>query len=403
MSFPTFYADGDAWSDHSRSVHPTLYPHRCTSHSPTLLPTQALDTVRNATQIPISLHNLLYTPGASPSPASYRESPLDANHNASSLLFTDIPYPHARTPVHQWYTLIVGPVLKDAEREHWLEEFVAYGCLGIRRIQQKKTRGSRAWSLCLAFKSRQHLNNVHAVLTSQANLRGLNQFQVTDVVSDMVSYTWLFEPRYIEQAIAHHRSQLDLREMMMRAPLVTPTICLPRACQERPVSHEFERTWWKEHNSNPSTSFKYRFLENPIFPPRVSGGDRSLSPPHANDRIRLMDIVTFDKTWLFNKLALMTVANIPPELRRLEMVMRGHLEPPPRSQVKEFAVYMWPTNGPYDKLIRQIGRWAVEDQGSRVSVERSSTRRADETFGYRNDRWRLVLELDLEAPRYLYM
>ncbi|KAF9510605.1 hypothetical protein BS47DRAFT_1395812 [Hydnum rufescens UP504] len=128
----------------------------------------------------------------------------------------------------------------------------------------------------------------------------------------------------------------------------------------------------------------------------------SLLPPHAHDRIRPMDVVSFDRTWLFDRLALIPISDIPPDLRRLEMIMRSHLEPPPRSQVKDFSVYMWPTNGPYDELIRRIAKWVIEDGGSRVSVGRSSTQRADETFGYRKDHWCLVLELQLDAPQYLW-
>ncbi|KAF9506245.1 hypothetical protein BS47DRAFT_1399682 [Hydnum rufescens UP504] len=206
----------------------------------------------------------------------------------------------------------------------------------------------------------------------------------------------------LERAIAWHRSQWDLQEMMKRALLVTTTIRLPPMCRERPVSPVIERTWWKEHGSDPSMSFKYRFLENLSFPPCLSGNNPSLLPPHAHDRIRPMDVVSFDRTWLFDRLALIPISDIPPDLRRLEMIMHSHLEPPPWSQVKDFSVYMWPTNGPYDELIRRIAKWVIEDGGSCVSVGRSSTQRADETFGYRKDHWCLVLELQLDAPRYLW-
>ncbi|KAF9515429.1 hypothetical protein BS47DRAFT_1391614 [Hydnum rufescens UP504] len=114
----------------------------------------------------------------------------------------------------EWYTLVVGPLPKGAERERWLEEFAPYGCLGVRQTQQKKHRGFRTWSMCLAFKSRRHLGMVYNTLTSQAEIRGLSQFQIKDVFMEMVSYIWLFEPRYIEHAIAYHRSQSDLQEMV---------------------------------------------------------------------------------------------------------------------------------------------------------------------------------------------
>ncbi|KAF9507053.1 hypothetical protein BS47DRAFT_1398919 [Hydnum rufescens UP504] len=242
--------------------------------------------------------------------------------------------------------------------------------------------------MSLAFKSQLHLHTVHAMLMSQANVRGLAQFQVKDAFTpEMVAYIWLFEPRYVEQAIAWHHSQWDLQEMMKCAPLVTTTIRLPPMCRERPVSPVIEHAWWKEHGSDPSMSFKYRFLENLSFPPCLSRNNPSLLPPHAHDRIRPMDIVSFDRTWLFDRLALIPISDIPPDLRHLEMIMRSHLEPPPRSQVKDFSVYMWPTNGPYDELIQQIAKWVIEDGGSRVSVGRSSTQRADETFGYRKDHW----------------
>ena len=86
-----------------------------------------------------------------------------------------------------------------------------------------------------------------------------------------------------------------------------------------------------------------------------------------------MDVMSFDKTWLFDKLASIMISDIPPYLHCLQMVMCGHLEPPPWSQVKEFAVYMWLTNRPYNKLIQLIAKWVIEDRGSCVNVEQSST------------------------------
>ncbi|KAF9509128.1 hypothetical protein BS47DRAFT_1365465 [Hydnum rufescens UP504] len=211
--------------------------------------------------------------------------------------------------------------------------------------------------------SQRHLGVVYNTLISQGDVRGLDEFQVKDIYTEMVSYIWLFEPRYIEQAIAHHRSQSDLCEMMKHAPLITSTIPLPPTCQEMPISHSFERTWWQEHNSDPSSSFKHRFLDTLTFPPCLSGGNQTLLPPLAKERIHPMDIVSFNKAWLFDKLVSIAISDIPPYLHHLEMVMHGHLEPPPRSQVKEYAVYMWPTNGPYDKLIQLIAKWVMEDGG----------------------------------------
>ncbi|KAF9504990.1 hypothetical protein BS47DRAFT_1400844 [Hydnum rufescens UP504] len=81
------------------------------------------------------------------------ESAVDASNNTIPLLFTDTPYPMAWIPVHEWYTLVVGPLPKGAEREHWLKEFTPYSCLGVQQTQQKKHCGFRTWSMCLAFKS----------------------------------------------------------------------------------------------------------------------------------------------------------------------------------------------------------------------------------------------------------
>ncbi|KAF9514826.1 hypothetical protein BS47DRAFT_1361394 [Hydnum rufescens UP504] len=237
------------------------------------LPDLAPDTIQNVylLAVPPVLYPQQLSPRDPGSPAPSSESAADASDSMVPLLFTDIPYLMARTPVHKWYTLVVSPLAKGAQREHWLKEFAPYGCLG-------------------------------------GDVRGLDEFQVKDVYTEMVSYIWLFEPQYIEQAIAHHHSQSDLHEMMKR-------------------------------------------------------GNQTLLPPLAKERIHPMDIVSFDKAWLFDKLASIAISDIPPYLHCLEMVMHGHLEPPPQSQVKEFAVYMWPTNGPYDKLIRLITKWVMEDGG----------------------------------------
>jgi hypothetical protein len=161
--------------------------------------------------------------------------------------------------------------------------------------------------------------------------------------------------------------------MVRHAPLITSVIHLPPACQEIHISHSFEHAWWQEHNSDPLSSFKHQFLDTLTFPPCLSGGNQSLLPLLAKEQICPMDVVSFDKTWLFDKLASIMISDIPPHLCCLEMVMHGHLEPPPWSQVKEFSVYMCPTNGPYDKLIQLIVKWVIEDGGSHVNVEQSST------------------------------
>ncbi|KAF9504253.1 hypothetical protein BS47DRAFT_1401622 [Hydnum rufescens UP504] len=201
------------------------------------LPDLAPDTIQNVylLAVPPVLYPQQLSPRDPGSPAPSSESAADASDSMVPLLFTDIPYLMARTPIHKWYTLVVGPLAKGAQREHWLKEFVPYGCLSSQR----------------------HLGVVYNTLISQGDVQGLDEFQVKDVYMEMVSYIWLFKPRYIEQAIAHHRSQSDLREMMKRAPLITSTIPLPPTCQEMPISHSFERAWWQEHNSDPSSSFKH--------------------------------------------------------------------------------------------------------------------------------------------------
>ncbi|KAF9509324.1 hypothetical protein BS47DRAFT_1396952 [Hydnum rufescens UP504] len=213
MTSPTSAVD--TWFNLNNVVYPA--DHECTLHC-------GMTNLR-----PLYYLAALFTRPSISLPMSHLESGPDLNHNASSLLFTYIPYPLARMSIHQWYTLV-----------------------------EKKYRNSQTWSMSLAFKSQLHLHTVHAMLMSQANVRGLAQFQVKDAFTpEMVAYIWLFEPQYVEQAIAWHRSQWDLQEMMKRAPLVTTTIRLPPMCQERPVSPVIECAWWKEHGSDPSMSFKY--------------------------------------------------------------------------------------------------------------------------------------------------
>ncbi|KAF9503708.1 hypothetical protein BS47DRAFT_1402145 [Hydnum rufescens UP504] len=206
------------------------------------------------------------------------ESAMDASNNTIPLLFTDTPYPMARIPVHEWYTL--------------------NSPLTVALVYDKPSRRNT-----VAFK--------HGQCVLPSNLDD-TWFQIKDVFMEMVSYIWLFEPRYIEHAIAYHRSQSDLQEMVKCAPLITSVIRLPLTCREILISHSFERAWWQEHNSNPSSSFKHRFLDTLTFPPHLSGGNQSLLPPLAKERIRPMDVVSFEKTWLFDKLASIAISDIPP-------------------------------------------------------------------------------------------
>jgi hypothetical protein len=135
MSFLT--SDVDTWLEPGDVVHPVLYLHDLASLSgPGTLgdfisALQLVPDIGQTKELYIIQPASFVLPGTSPSTALCLELAPDSNPNTSSLLFTGIRYLLARTPTNQWYTLVVGLVLRLTEWECWLEEFAAYGCLAV--------------------------------------------------------------------------------------------------------------------------------------------------------------------------------------------------------------------------------------------------------------------------------
>lgn len=217
-------------------------------------------------------------------------------------------------------------------------------------------------------------------------------------------YKWAIDPKYWETVMAYHNGPSDLHDLVLRAPGM-PGFDLPPS--HRLHDRAKENQWYSDRlalapRKEKKTTWRFLFLDEPNNPWRVANTSPTQQLPSREDRLRFLHVVEFPRDWLFDRF---TGAECTPELRRLEMIMRMHVDVPSNQRVRKFYVLMWPTDGPYDAIIRKIARQAAtEFYGSDNHVPKTSVKRMNENFGYEPESgmWRIELELGLEQARYLH-
>ena len=114
--------------------------------------------------------------------------------------------------------------------------------------------------------------------------------------------------------------------------------------------------------------------------------------------MRFLDVVTMDGLWLVRKVRSMPLKDVSPHLLHLANRMESHVRRPLGQVPQPFQLKLWPTAGPYDKVIRCVARWAAQDLGSR----KTTFMKGEESFSFTcHGMWTIELELDLDGPRYL--
>jgi hypothetical protein len=145
------------------------------------------------------------------------------------------------------------------------------------------------------------------------------------------------------------------------------------------------------------TNHLHSFLQYEKYPPLVPCSPPQHPPPNQRDRTRPMESITFTATWLQSRVY---QEPFDIELHRFEVLVSAHSLQP--RGLSKFSVPMWPTSGPMDLVIRRIARWAREEMmrnGEMLSIIDSTAEKLQ--YHPRGSNWQIVLELDLDQPRYM--
>lgn len=118
--------------------------------------------------------------------------------------------------------------------------------------------------------------------------------------------------------------------------------------------------------------------------------------PKPTKIVRSMQCVEFDTDWISSFIARGSHGALASWMRRLELMMLSFLDGSHPGVRSHFVTEIWPSAGKMNQCMRSIARAAEEQSGStKVTSD-------VETFGPTKSRllWRVVLELELEEPRY---
>lgn len=161
------------------------------------------------------------------------------------------------------------------------------------------------------------------------------------------------------------------------------------------------RTAWKTAHSRhwvPREEFFQTYL--PGHGPSIASVDNP-TPPTLDERRRLMDVIEFEHSWFVAYINNLPIHTTPLQMRRLEMVMRSHVTPIGSTRAIGFGVNLWPNDGPYVSICRQIAhaarQHALQDPSFQPHLKESMT----ESFGYTPaKKWMFLMEIDLLQPRW---
>ena len=267
-------------------------------------------------------------------------------------------------PAALWPSLDVSPVANDEDAKDLLNALCPHGALTIRKLCPNRKKGS-AYHAYVLFKDAQHRDGCQEFLAGDVNDVTLIPFNYHQTLRNFVAY---IDVPYIAQVYARSHSVDEQRELLSIGP--------------SPLDSKGD--------------VELEFLDYRRFPPLPN-----TNPKPAN-LMRMMQVVEFDTEWLSAKLSSPGIhlsrlsRGTRLWLRRLELMMHAHVEDE-HGLISYFFTEIWPTTGSMCRGIRTIASWAGEEFGA------ARTSSPVETFGRTRARsaWRIVLELDLNDPRYL--
>jgi hypothetical protein len=235
------------------------------------------------------------------------------------------------------------------------------------RVWKKSKRGGDPGSLSLLFKSVQ-LRDM-ALMRFRANPPpGCNRqyfvgLTLTDPEAASAAHISKVDLEYINQAYAH-----KIRFFPVILSLAPP------AYRRATIAHHF--------------------FESEQYPPLLATSTTTERCPRLNDpsRKRAMAMVSFSLDWAETLGLVHQVLSTNVHYHRLLTLMRAHAH---RQGKQDIRVNIWPTNGPYDMILRTLARLAADIHGFTLTPPL-----LDETFGFVSHHWVIKMELELDRPRY---
>jgi hypothetical protein len=264
-------------------------------------------------------------------------------------------------PVSFWPSLDVSPIANDEDINLLLKSLHPFGALAVQKLRPNRKKGS-AYHAYILFKDLKSREGCQEHLVKHGDGAGVVPFNYRQTLRNFVAF---IDVPYIAQVYAYARSVEERDELLLIGP--SPMVNKDDIVQE--------------------------ILDYKRFPPIPNTGAKPA------DLVRAMQVVEFNMEWLGEKLAnpkLPLSKTMRFWLRRLHLMMHAHIDD--EHGIKSyFFAEIWPTAGVMCHCIRLISRWAGQEFG----ISRTSS--TVEKFGQTKTRsaWRVVLELDLEDPRYL--
>lgn len=268
-------------------------------------------------------------------------------------------------PAGTWYVLEASRVdLGHCTSAYWLEQLADIHAFGV-RVWKKTKRGGDSGSLSLLFKSRQARDMALRRFSMNAPPGCSRQYFVALMLTDP------------EAASAAHISKVDLE--YINQAYAHKVRFLPAVLSLTPPAYR-------------RAAIAHHFFESEQYPPLLATSTELC--PRLNDpsRKRTMHAVSFSLDWAETLGSVHPVLSTNVHYHRLLTLMRAHTH---RQGKKDMRVNIWPTNGPYDIILRTLARLAADARGSTLTPPL-----LDESFGFVSHQWVIKMELGLDCPRF---
>ena len=221
-------------------------------------------------------------------------------------------------PAATWRAVKVCDVLQEEREESlWLKQF---GMAGIFACHHSNLAGVR---------------NMHLLLKSSAQ-------------ANAISTELMAKGRHLERddnhttGWTHFTSDLNLAYIDYICS--KPAHLIPSLLQVSPLAATH-------------TNYMHEFLQYKDYPPQEPCSMEEY-PPIGKNQLLEMEVITFEGSWLLDRLRQEPTSPVPLDMHCLEALIFAH-----KSQAQKwqpFAVPMYPTDGPIDAIIRQLAWWAFD-------------------------------------------
>jgi hypothetical protein len=268
-------------------------------------------------------------------------------------------------PEDTWYVIEAARIdLACCTTAYWVERLQDINAYGV-QLWKKAKRAGEPGTLSLLFKSVQArdmtLRQFKANPPPGCNRHHIEALTLTGPEAGCAAHVSNLDLEYVNQAYAHK-------------PQFFPGILslAPPAYRKATAANHF--------------------FDSERYPPILATPSERC--PKLNDpaRKRPMRMMTFSLDWAEMQGAVHPKLSSSLHYHRLLTLMRAQVH---RQGKKDIRIHVWPTDSPYEEILRILARLACEVFGSTVTPPL-----LDETFGYTSHQWVMKVELALDRPRF---